>query len=128
MEFNEALDIVQRIAAAYARFDLTGKAGEKRIELWTEHLLPMPYKPVLQNLNQHINTRAFPPSISEIAAADKSANDFLEKKREWEAQAAHEKQSGNKKTAKDFMPPDLMKRLEKRRKELNGGLRSTGKH
>ncbi|BFI99890.1 MAG: hypothetical protein PME_23260 [Priestia megaterium] len=63
MEIHEALDILQRIAASYTQFDLTGEIGERRIEVWSSHLMKMPYKPVLERVNQHILREKFPQPL-----------------------------------------------------------------
>jgi glutathione S-transferase len=85
MKLNESLNILQRIAATYTHFNLTGAQGEKRIEMWCEMLKTMPYRSVLANVNKHIKRSKFPPTIAEIAAEEKPINEYLEKNRKLEA-------------------------------------------
>jgi len=93
MEIHEALEILQRIAASYTQFDLTGEIGEKRIEVWSSHLIKMPYKPVLERTNHHILNEKFPPTIAEISVKPKQSNDFLSELKQWEKDAKHASKS-----------------------------------
>ncbi len=89
MEMNEALDILQRIAAAYTQFDLTGSLGEKRIEVWSEQLMNMPYEPVLERLKHHILHERFAPTVAEISVKSKQDNSFLNELKQWEKDAKY---------------------------------------
>ncbi|MEC1551557.1 replicative helicase loader/inhibitor [Bacillus haynesii] len=89
MEVNQAMEILQRIAAAYTKFDLTGDVGKKRIELWIDHLSKLPYEPVLAKVDEHILNNRFPPSIAEIKVRQPEKNEFLAKQKEWERNAKY---------------------------------------
>lgn len=103
MTEEQGFEILERIAAVYTQFDL----NEKRIEVWLEQLLKMPYERVLKNLNHHISTNRFPPSIADIAAEAQQENLFLEQKKNWESQVLAQRKSGDFKTFIDFLPEAL---------------------
>lgn len=79
MNKQESTDIIRRIAAAYPKFDLTGKVGQARIELWMEHLEKLDYSTTLQKLNKHISESKYPPTIAEINVEPKPKNEYLER-------------------------------------------------
>jgi len=110
MEIHEALDILQRIAASYTQFDLTGEIGERRIEVWSSHLMNMPYKPVLERVNQHILREKFPPTIAEVSVKVQTNNEFLDEQSQWREQVKQEKKTGNHKTFVDHLSPELKKK------------------
>ncbi|MDP1441933.1 replicative helicase loader/inhibitor [Priestia megaterium] len=110
MEIHEALDILQRIAASYTQFDLTGEIGERRIEVWSLHLMKMPYKPVLERVNQHILREKFPPTIAEVSVKVQTNNEFLDEQSQWREQVKQEKKAGNHKTFVDHLSPELKKK------------------
>lgn len=89
MNQTQAYDVIERIAAAYTQFDLKGKIGEKRIEIWLEALSVMPYEQVISNLKHHIATSKFPPTIAEIAATDHVESDFLDLHKQWERESRY---------------------------------------
>ncbi|EIT85944.1 hypothetical protein A374_08914 [Fictibacillus macauensis ZFHKF-1] len=107
MTEKEALSIIEQVAAAYPRFDLTGSLGEKRIEIWLKQLIKMPYEPVLQRLMHHIAKSGYMPAIADISVFDKAENRHLGKMKQWEQEVAAQKQSGDFKTAEDFLAPDI---------------------
>lgn len=82
MRNDQAKDILLRIAAIYPRFDLMDPP--KRLEIWMEQLIKMPYEPVRQRLTDHLLSNPFPPSIAEIAVKEPPRNEFLAKQRQWE--------------------------------------------
>lgn len=101
------LEILSRITAAYPQFDLDGPIGEKRIELWVERLLKMPYEPVLHKLNQYIDAHHFPPTIAGIAVEPPVKNMFLNQQQVWAAQVKAERESGRMETSIDYLPEEL---------------------
>ncbi|WLR50058.1 replicative helicase loader/inhibitor [Bacillus tianshenii] len=113
MNEEQAFDILQRIAAAYTQFDLTGSIGEKRIEVWVKQLTPMPYERVLFNLDEHMAKNKFPPTIAEIAAQPKQENTHFENIRQWERAVAEARKAGHTKTFVDFLPEKLRHKYNK---------------
>ncbi|MED4354982.1 replicative helicase loader/inhibitor [Schinkia azotoformans] len=107
MTEEQCLEILRRITAAYPQFDLDGPVGEKRIELWVERLLKMPYEPVLHKLNQYIDIHHFPPTIAQIAVEPPLDNSFLKQQQVWAAQVKAERESGRMKTFLDYLPEEL---------------------
>lgn len=81
---EQAMTILEHISAAYARFEIT----EKRVEVWLEHLMEMPYEKVLARLKHHISEKAFPPTIAEISAYDAPKNEFIDKYAQWQREGA----------------------------------------
>lgn len=79
MRPDQAMDILEHISAAYARFEIT----EKRAKVWLEHLSAMPYEKVLARLKYHISEKPFPPTISEISAYESPKNEFLKQHEQW---------------------------------------------
>jgi Loader and inhibitor of phage G40P len=124
----ESLEILHRIAASYPNFDLTGKHGEKRIEIWCEMLMDMPYHEVLTNVNKHIRISKFPPSIADVAAYSRQVNEYLVKSREWEASVNNSRISGHFKTAKDFLPDEISERYENGLREKRKNERKANKY
>lgn len=92
---KQAMSILEHISAAYSRFDIT----EKRVEVWLEHLLDMPYEKVMARVKHHIKEKPFPPAIAEISVYETPKNDFLEQHEQWLQEGAerieNEKRTGN---------------------------------
>ena len=107
MTEEQSLEVLKRITAAYPQFDLDGPVGEKRIELWVERLLKMPYEPVLHKLNQYIDIHHFPPTIAQITVEPPLDNSFLKQQQGWAAQVKAERESGRMKTFLDYLPEEL---------------------
>lgn len=81
---EQAMTILEHISAAYARFEIT----EKRVEVWLEHLMEMPYEKVLARLKAHIKQKPFPPSIAEISVYVTPKNEFLAQYDQWKQEGA----------------------------------------
>lgn len=107
MTEEQCLEILSRITAGYPQFDLDGPVGEKRIELWVERLLKMPYEPVLHKLNQYIDAHSFPPTIAQIAVEPSLDNSFLKQQQGWAAQVKAERESGRMITFLDYLPEEM---------------------
>ncbi len=107
MTEEQCLEILSHITAAYPQFDLDGPIGEKRIELWVERLMKMPYEPVLHKLKQYIDHHHFPPTIAQIAIEPPVENKFLNQQQVWAAQVKTERESGRMKMFLDYLPEDL---------------------
>lgn len=58
----EVLNLLNRIKAAYDRFEIT----QDRIELWCEFLANHDTEKVNTCLNRYIATEKFPPTISDV--------------------------------------------------------------
>jgi hypothetical protein len=56
------LKLLEKITAAYPNFELT----EERIELWNESLRGFYPEEAAKNLNAHILTNHFPPTVADI--------------------------------------------------------------
>ncbi|UAL46828.1 hypothetical protein K7887_18480 [Sutcliffiella horikoshii] len=103
MTEEQSLEILEHIAAAYDHF----KLSEKRVNVWSEQLKNMDFKGVLHNLNKHIGTKKFPPTIADIAAKLPEKNKFLEEQKDWRQEVQHARASGNQKTFMDYLSPDI---------------------
>jgi hypothetical protein len=128
MKTYESLEILHRIAASYPQFDLTGKHGEKRIEIWCEMLKNMPYQGVLENVNKHIQISKFAPSIADVAAYSRQVNEYLVKSRQLEASVNKSRISGHFRTAKDFLPDEISERYENALREKRKNERKANKY
>ena len=87
MNQDEITDIMERIASAYPNFELY----DKRIEVWGEQLKNMPYLPVKHKLDDYMGAEKFPPTIADIAVFPPPKNEFLEKVKQWEAEAERDR-------------------------------------
>ncbi|WP_181444518.1 replicative helicase loader/inhibitor [Bacillus sp. 03113] len=99
MTREEAIKILQRIAATYARFDLS---DDKNVDIWLEALEDMSYPLVRARLKEHTRLKIFPPVIAEIAAYDAPENDFLDRQKEWRRDAEKRIQRDR---ASGYVPP-----------------------
>ncbi|MBT2687291.1 hypothetical protein J7I93_03750 [Bacillus sp. ISL-47] len=75
MTEQEAILIFKEIVSAYQNFDVT----EDKFNYWIEHLMKMPYGPVLYKLRQHVYSSQYPPTLSQIQVTCKPENTFLKK-------------------------------------------------
>ncbi|BAU28198.1 loader and inhibitor of G40P protein [Aneurinibacillus soli] len=66
MTLEQTVDVLEKIAAAYHSFEVT----EKRIILWHEFLEPHDMELVNKNLRRHIESKPFPPAISDLVKPD----------------------------------------------------------
>ena len=75
MTNNEVITILRRISTAYRLFEI----NEDVVALWIEALEDMPFETVFNNLNHHIKTNPFAPNVAQIAALEKTQNEFMKK-------------------------------------------------
>lgn len=66
MTTKETVGVLKKIAAAYHNFELS----EERTLLWHEFLEPHDVELVNKNLRRHIESKPFPPTISDLVKPD----------------------------------------------------------
>ncbi|WP_180994429.1 replicative helicase loader/inhibitor [Bacillus sp. Marseille-P3661] len=104
MNKDQCYDIIETIAGAYPMFDISSRIGQKRINVWIQHLSKMPYERVMKKLEMHISDYRFPPVIADIAVEMPKENTFLIQLKQWEEQVREERERGMIKPVDEYLP------------------------
>ncbi|WP_156289856.1 hypothetical protein [Oceanobacillus salinisoli] len=84
MTKEEAFDVLDAIQEFYPSV----KLGERKIRVFIPQLLKMDYEGVISNLNAHVISHQYAPTLTEIAAYPVEPNGHLEELRAWQEEAA----------------------------------------
>ncbi|MFZ0371545.1 MAG: hypothetical protein WAM07_18260 [Halobacillus sp.] len=85
MKSQEAIEILETMQEMYpGKFEVT----QRMVSMALPQLMQMDYKAVMDKLSRYAFTSPFPPSFSNIAVYLPQENDYLEKMKVWEQEAA----------------------------------------
>ncbi|WP_277680081.1 replicative helicase loader/inhibitor [Gracilibacillus dipsosauri] len=83
MKRDEAIDVLESIAALYPNFEMTERKGNLLIPV----LMKMDYQGVLKQLSDYAASNPFPPTIAAIAAYPPEGNPYLARMKRWKEEA-----------------------------------------
>ncbi|SHM75893.1 replicative helicase loader/inhibitor [Gracilibacillus kekensis] len=85
MTRDEAIDVLESIAALYPNFEMTERKGNLLIPV----LMKMDYQGLLKQLSDYAASNPFPPTIAAIADYPPEDNVYLTRMKRWKEEAGN---------------------------------------
>ncbi|MFC7061048.1 hypothetical protein [Halobacillus seohaensis] len=86
MNYDEAVEVLEAMQELfYGKF----KISKRKLDFFVPQLEKMEFTPVMDKLYDYASVYPFPPTLSDIAVYPQKPNEHLEKKRQWDEEAAN---------------------------------------
>ncbi|MGP4060999.1 hypothetical protein [Halobacillus sp. H74] len=86
MKYEEAVDVLETMEELFeGKFTIT----KRKLTVFVPELEKMEYSPVMDKLYHYASQYPYPPTLADIAVYPPKENDYLEKMRRWDEEAAN---------------------------------------